>query len=882
MSSSNNHQPPKWLDRLFEWYCHPEQIEVLRGDLYELYQERMENGSKTRADLLFLINVLDLCRPFVMKKRSKNTQSNQMAMFKNYFKITYRNFTRQKVYSFLNVSGLAIGITCAILIFLYIQDELSYDRFHTKSDRIYRVLEHFESDGVGEHSASLPFPTGPTLKNDFPRQVEHVVRLFNFQSPTLALANREADKAFNESRLFFADSTFLSVFDFELIAGDRASALDEPNSILITKSMARKYFTGEDPMGKTLEYQGRQNLKVTGVLEDAPDNAHFQFDFIVSFSSLKPWFGGNYPRSWYWNPCWTYVVLEENTSEDDLASFFPDFVSKYFPEFIREDVDLELQPLHDIHLYSKLDYEIQANSNVANIYIFGSVAVFVLLIAGINFINLSTARATKRAKEVGVRKSLGSARSQLITQFVFESVVLTYLSVVIALVIVFLLLPPFNILVEKSITTGALFNSTFLLGLIGLGLVIGLLSGFYPAFVLSSFKSISVLKGAHQKTKGLNFRRVLVTAQFSISIFLIIGTIIGFNQLGFLQNQDNGFDQENIVMVPVIRSPMGQHYENFRSLALQSPHILSVTAVEEIVGAKHQVGNYQFEGMDKSRPFPRFNVRHDFAETMNIDLVAGRDYTRDMITDDTLALVVNESLVKAMDWGTPEEAINKRFYRRGELKGKVVGVLKDYHFVSKHHEIGPIVIDLNMNPRAFNLFIKYLAVKVDGQHVQEAVSDLESSWRELLPNRPFDFFFLDDQLNQSYKAEQKLSQVTIIFSVFAIFVACLGLFGLATFSIERRTKEIGVRKVLGITTAQIIVLLSKEFFYLIVIAFVVAIPVSYFFIQEWLNGFAFRIDLQFWPFIVAGMATMLIAGLTIAFHARRASAINPASTLKYE
>lgn len=875
----NEYRPPKWPDVFLGWFCHEDQLEILRGDVYELYEERIQNTKKWKADFLFLIDILGLCRPFAFKKRHQN--SNQIAMLKNYLKITYRNFIKQKVYSTLNVSGLAIGIACSILILMYINDELSYDKFHSKSHRTYRVLEKFESEGVGEHSASLPFPTGPALKNDFERQVEHVVRFFNFQSPSLALANKAAEKGFNESNIFFADSTFFDVFDFELISGNKETVLDDPNSIIITRSMAKKYFIDEDPMGKTLEFQGNQNLLVTGVMEDTPKNAHFQIDFVVSFSSLKQNFGGGYPTTWYWNPCWTYIVLEENTNKEEFEAQFPDFVQKYFPDFVKDDITLQLQPIEDIHLHSKLDYEIAANSDVKNVYIFGMVAIFVLLIASINFINLSTARANKRAKEVGVRKSLGSAKSQLINQFIIESILLTFASLLVAVAIVALVLPAFNQLTEKSVPLSILLEPVFLFGLIGSGLVIGLLSGFYPAFVLSSFKTVLVLKNGHLKTSGLNFRRILVTSQFSISIMLIIGTIIVLNQLDFLQNKDAGFNDENVVMVPVIQSPMGHHYENFKTTALQSPHIHSMTAVEEIVGAKFQVGNYTFEGMDKSKPFPRFNVRHDFISTMNIPLAAGRAYDQTVQTDDSLALVINETMAKTLGWN-PEDAIGKRFKFRGEFQGKIIGVVQDYNFASKHHPIAPLVITLNTNPGAFNLFIKYVAVKIDGRQTPNAITDLEKSWLAVMPERPFDFFFLDDRLNDSYKSEQKLSSVTLVFSLLAILVACLGLFGLATFSVEQRTKEIGVRKVLGINTSQIMTLLSREFMLLIAIAFLVAIPLSYYFLNEWLNGFAFRVNIEAWPFILAGIITFIISITTVAYHAMKASLINPVDTLKYE
>ncbi len=874
------YRPPRWPVWMLLKLCPDVHQDMLLGDLAELYEKRMKEQKKWKADLFYVLEALDLTwRSVAFERKIKN--SNTIAMLKNYFKITYRNFLRQKVYSLINLSGLAIGIACSILIFIFIHDELSYDTFHTKSKRIYRVLEKFESEGVGEHSASLPFPTGPALKTDFSRQIEHVVRFFNFQSPSLALANKAADKGFNEPNIFFADSTFFDVFDFELISGDKNTALDEPNTILITRSMARKYFEDEDPMGKTLEFQGKQNLIVKGVLEDTPTNAHFQFDFIVSFSSLKSSFGGGYPRSWYWNPCWTYIVLEEHTSKEDFEAQFPEFVLKYFPDFIKEDITLQLQPIEAIHLTSKLDYEITANSDAKNIYIFGVVAVFVLLIAAINFINLSTARANKRAKEVGVRKSLGSAKSQLINQFIFESIVYSFLSLLVALLIVLIVLPAFNQLTEKTVPYSILLEPIFSFGLLGLTLVIGILSGFYPAFVLSSFKAVAILKNSHLKTNGLNFRRVLVTSQFAISIMLIVGAFIVLKQLNFLQQKDAGFDEENIVMIPVIQSPMGQHYETFKTAALQHAAVKSMTAVEEIVGAKFQVGNYEFEGMDESKPFPRFNVRHDFISTMNISLAAGRPYDQAIQTDDSLALIVNETLVSNMNWSL-EEAVGKRFSYRGQMKGQVVGVVNDYNFTSKHHPIAPLVITLNTRPGAFNLFIKYVAVKVDGNQLEPALAALEDAWISVLPERPFDFFFLDDRLNDSYKSEQKLSSITLVFSLLAVAVACLGLFGLATFNVEQRTKEIGVRKVLGIETKGILKLLSREFMYLIGLAFLVAIPLSYYFLNAWLNGFAFRTTIEVWPFLIAGVLTFAISFLTIVYHALKASLINPVETLKCE
>ncbi|UXX78254.1 ABC transporter permease [Reichenbachiella carrageenanivorans] len=802
-------------------------------------------------------------------------------MLKNFFKIAYRNFMRQRVYSLVNTTGLAIGVVCFLLIFLYIHDELSYDTFHSKSDRTYRVIEHFESDGVGEHSASQPFPVGPTLQSEYPGQVEYMTRLFNFQSPFLALANRTLDRNFNEPNVFFVDSTFFDVFDYELVVGDKNTALDEPNAILITESMAKKYFSDQNPLGQNLQFQGEQNLVVKGVLADAPLNAHFQYDFLISFATLRTQYPNRVIKGWYWNPCWTYLVLKDQSEAVTLTSMFPDFVQKYFDEGVRDDVALELQPLTDIHLKSKLDYEIKANSNENNIYVFSAVAVFVLLIAVINFINLSTARATKRAKEVGIRKALGSLRQQLICQFVFESLLQTVFAIAIAMIGIVFLLPSFNALTEKSITLLTFWSPLYISAMLGLILFIGLIAGFYPAFVLSSFKTTEVIKGGKLNNHGIKFRRVLVVLQFSISMILIAGTIMAILQLNYLQDSDLGFDQKAVVMIPVIKTPIAQHYENMKSEMLSHATIRSVTALEEVLGAKHQVMNYEFEGTEKSRPYPRLFVRHDFLKTFDIPLLAGRAYDPSYVTDDSLALVVNETMIKQLGYGAAEQGVGKSVKLQGR-SGKIVGVVEDFNFTSKHHPMSPIAVDLWTAPFTFNLFMKYMAVKVDRDNLPASLVVIEKTWQKFIPSRPFEYFFLEDRLAASYKSEAKLSMITTVFSGLAILVACLGLFGLATFTMEQRTKEIGIRKVLGIKTREIVLLLSKDFMVLVGLSFIIAVPVAYVMIDWWLAGFAYRIDVVMWPFLVAGGATFSVAMLTVGIHSLKAATINPARTLKYE
>ncbi|MDN5213486.1 ABC transporter permease [Fulvivirgaceae bacterium BMA12] len=877
-------QPPKWACRFLEWYCNPQLLEEIQGDVYELYQRRLANKGRSVADRKFVWEVLRFFR-WSNIKRSKTTYhpSNNTAMLKNYLKVSWRSLVKNKGYTALNIAGLAVGICCFILISFYVEDELSYDRFHSQADQTYRVKEIFESDGVGERSASVPFPLAEALMTDYPSIVKNVVRFFNFQAPSVAVVNEENDQEFNESRLFFVDSTFFDIFDFKVLRGDIKTALSEPNSILLTESMAHKYFGDEEPLGKFLKLQGQENLKVTAIVEDTPLNAHFQFDFLVSFTTLKSFYDGQYPQSWYWNPCWTYLVLYKHRSPEDLEARFPEFVQKYFHQLIKDDVTLELQPLTDIHLHSDLDYEIQPNGNYANIRVFISIAIFVLLIACINFITLSTARAGKRAKEVGMRKAIGSHRNQLIKQFLIESLLLTVVAVGFALILLKVSLPFFNQLTEKSIAFNLLWNPLFVAGLVLLTFLIGIISGFYPAFVLSSFKAVKVLKSAQIGSNGVNFRKVLVVLQFSISIILIISAGTALKQLQLLRSNDTGFDQEHVLMIPVSRSPIAQHYEAYKNEVVRDASILSVTAVEEIIGAKHQVGNYQFEGNEESKPFPRLFIRHDFAKTFGVELVAGRDYSEDYPTDDTLALLVNEQLVKQQGWPSNEAAVGKKFRWFGDENGrKIVGVVKDFNFVSKHHPIRPLVLDLDLRDQAFDLFIKYMAVRISGQNVKASVARLEKVWKKNMPERPFDYFFLDENLKSLYKSEEKLSKVSVIFSGFAIFVACLGLFGLATFTAEQRKKEISIRKVLGGTVPHIVWLLTSNFSRLILIAFVISCPLAYWILNSWLSGFAYKIRIQPDVFMIAGAVALVVAVTTISYQAIRAAFTNPANVLKNE
>jgi len=872
--------PPKWADRFLEWYCNPSLLEEIQGDAYELFNRTLKNRNRKIANIQYVWNVLRFFR-WSNVKRSRSQPSTNFMMYRNYFTVFKRGFVRQKGYSFLNVFGLAIGIACFLLISLYIRDEYSFDKMHSKADRIYRIHEILQASGVGERSASQPFPVAEALINDYGSQIEKAVRFFNYQAPTLALATIDNKKEFNESRIFCTDSTFFDVFDFPLIEGNPKTALNRSQTIVLTQRMAKKYFGAENAVGKYLKFQGNMNLLITAVMEDVPLNTHFQFDALVSFRTLDQIYDPRVPQRWHWhwNPCWTYLLLKDARDVSGLQAAMPAFVTKYFPEFLRHDVTMELFPMTDIHLKSKMDYEIQPNSSLTTIYVFASIAIFVLLIACINFINLSTARAANRAKEVGMRKTLGGQRIQLITQFLFESILLCLLSVIISVAIVVIILPAFNIFTEKNIETIVLLEPFYLGLLILLPLSVGVISGIYPAFVLSAFKPISALK-ATNRDSGTLFRKALVVIQFSLSIILLVGTGVALDQLKMLRKSDTGFTRENVVMIPVIRSPVAQNYKSLKNEFLRNRNTVSVTAVEEVMGAKHQVGDYLFEGLTDSRPFPRLCVHHDFTKTFDIPMVAGRDFSEDVNTDDTLALVVNETFVKQMGWSSNEAAIGKKFGHKPNRR--IIGVVKDFNFTSRHQPIRPLVLELNTTPRAFDVRIKYMAVRIIGKDVPETIDWLAQQWKAQIPGWPFDYFFLENDLQKLYKSENMMSKITIVFSGLSMLVACLGLFGLSAFIAEQRKKEMSIRKVLGSSNTDIFVLFSKHFFGLILIATVVAFPLAYILMKQWLGSFAYQVNINLGLFVIAGLIAASIAFLTICYQAVRTANSNPAEVLKKE
>lgn len=808
-------------------------------------------------------------------------------LLKNYFFIALRNIFKYKIYSFINIVGLAIGITCTILILLYVTDEISFDKFHSKADRTYRVIEYIDP---AERSSSLPFPTSQAMLTDFPEYIENSVRFFNFQASTLAMeyAPENGQRVqFNEPNIYFADSSFFKVFDFNLLQGNPEDVLNKPFLVLVTQSTAKKYFGNDDPIGKTLRFEGQNDLTVAGILEDPPTNSHLKFDFLISFVTLNQLgFGPALTQNWYWNPCWTYITLKEGVSPATLQDRFPDFVQKYFHPAIKDMTRLELQPLTKIHLYSNLDYEMAANSDVTLVYVFAIIAIFILVIAGINFINLATARSMKRAREVGVRKVMGALPKQLIGQFLAESVVFSLIAIILAIPFVYLFLPGLNSIAAKEISFTFITSGVFWLALLAIIVLIGIVGGIYPALFLSSFQPVKVLSGKIGKVgSGAMLRKLLVVAQFAISGILIIGTIITYNQLNHLRNANLGFDKDQVVLVPIQRTPVTARYYQFKDRIKTDPNVLSVSAGNMVMGTETQTSSYIIEGKDKEIMMSTYFIEPEFASTLGMDFIAGRDFSSDFASDTAQGVggvVVNETFIKLAGWNDAETAIGKRV--TGTLEGelRIVGVVKDFHYTSLRQPVAPFLFVLNPNRQARQFFRSFLYVRIKGNNYKSAIAEIENVFSDYVPGRPFEYFFLDERINSQYKAEDSLGKIATVFSFMAIFVACLGLFGLSSFTAEQRTKEIGIRKVVGASVSTIVFLLSKQFLLLVAVANLIAWPTAYYVMNYWLSDFQTRIEISIVPFIIAAVFTFVIAFATMSFQAVKAAHTDPVKSLKYE
>ncbi|HET9486860.1 MAG TPA: ABC transporter permease [Chryseosolibacter sp.] len=800
-------------------------------------------------------------------------------MIKNYFKLAFRNIRKYKFFSAVNILGMSIGIAACLLILLYVVDELSYDRFHSNAERIYQVGLHAKIGDQDISVANTCPPMAETLVSEVPG-VEQATRIAGFWgTPTLKFG----DKAFTEDKIFHADSNFFSFFSFELVEGDPKTALQEPNSIVLTESIATKYFGNERALGKLMTVGGGQTYKVTGVTPDCPLNSHFIYKVLLSSRSVE-----QLERNvWLNNFLYTYFLLDEHTPLHAVEQKFPDLVTKYVgPEVERfmgvtmEQMDKQggaygyfTTPLTDIHLRAKTRDGLEPAGNITYVYFFGGIGVFIILIACINFMNLSTARSAGRAKEVGLRKTLGSLRGQMIRQFLAESTVYSFIAVMVALVLCYFLLPQFNLLSGKQLGMAVFAEPVFVVSIIFLVIFVGIVAGSYPAFYLTSFSAVEVLKGkvrAGMKSKGV--RSTLVVFQFALSIFLIIFTGIVYQQINYMQERNLGIDKHNVLVLPNA-GRLDKNRNAFKNEVLQQTGIVSASYTNNSFPGVNNTTVFKSAGSEQDHIMGVYYADYDHQDVIRFELSEGRYFSRDFPSDSS-AILLNEAAVREFGFKDPlqEELIYNDDGSSERLR--IIGVFKDFNFESLKSKIRPLAIRLTNE--SYQLMVRY-----DGSP-SESVASVEKLWKQHLPGEPFDYNFLDQNFDNLFRSEQRMGELFSVFSGLAIFIACLGLFALAAFMAEQRTKEIGIRKAMGATTTGLTLMLSREFTKLVIIAFVPAAVAAWFVVDSWLNGFAYRVDVNPMIFVGSGVIATAIAWFTVSFQSIKAATSNPVNSLRYE
>lgn len=799
-------------------------------------------------------------------------------MLFNYLKVALRNISKQKFYSLINILGLAIGLAICLIIMLFIKDELSYDRHHSNADRIYRALMVWgKQNGEGMRSPIGPYRLLPALKTDFP-ELDEVIRIVSASGSLVTYENVD----YQEEHMFFADKELFKMFDYELLQGDEETALAEPFTMILSESTAKKYFGTQDPMGKSLIVDGDQNVMITGVFKDNAHNSHLTADIFVSMETGKTVFNQLVLNNWGEGSSYTYILLPEGTTAGHLAERIPAFLEKNMGEGSSEGVGIDLQKMTDIHLYSNLPGEIQANSDIRYIYISSAIALFIILLASINYMNLATARSIKRALEIGVRKTLGAPRAALIGQFLSESVMIAVFSLVLAFALALLSLPAFNSFMDKQLTLNPLVNPEILLFFVGLTLLVGVISGSYPAFYLSSFQAMGVIReNFSQGTSGL-LRKFLVIFQFAISIILIFATVVVFRQWDFLKHKDLGMNQENLIMVPI---PDLDQYQSLKTQLLANPNILDVGASNKQLTGRLS-SNLGFKA-EQYEPDPNGNnsikivtTDHDFLRTLDVEFAAGRNFSREFVSDDTSAFILNQAAVDKIGW---EDAIGKWFetseFNNGgwvPRTGKVIGVIKNYNHESLYNDVQPVAYYVSKT------WLNWITIRLSGNNMTETMADIKTKWVQFASEELYDFSFLDDRIDEMYRTEERFFNIFTFFTLLAIFIAGMGILGLSAFMAEQRTKEIGVRRVFGASTGSLVLLLTKEFSRLLIIGFIISAPLAYWLLEDWLQDFTYRIQIGWLPFVAAGLVAVFMTFLTSGFQSLRAAMGSPIEALKYE
>ena len=817
-------------------------------------------------------------------------------MLKNYLKVAFRNLWKNKAFSSINIIGLSAGLAVCLLIVLYVKDELNYDRYLATADRVYRLDADILFNNTPFIAATAPEPLGPTLVKNYP-QIEQMTRLIDIGD----ILVKKDNQYIQEHNAIFADSTFFTVFPLPLISGNPTIALTEPHSLVIDESTARKYFNSTDVLGKTLRLNNTTDCKITAVIKDIPTQSHFHFHLIRPFRDS--WRGTEQDWPWLNNNTHTYILTRPGVSasfiNNGLGTVINDNLSKELEQDTHSTLsDLrkhgghfvyQAMPLTDIHLHSNKAFEFEANSNVAYIYIFSVIAVFILLIACVNFMNLSTARSANRAREVGIRKVVGSLRSNLIFQFLIESILISFLSLLLALILATTLLPLFNQLAGKQMTLNSLTTSWLLPQLIALALVVGCVAGSYPAFYLSAFRPIQVLKGTLSKGfKSSWLRSSLVVFQFAISVVLIVGTLVIYTQLDYIRKRNVGFNRDQVLVLHNT-DILGKQISVFRDDLRQLSGIENITVAADLPTARglNQIAWFRDPELDSKKALimTNFNIDENYIPTLGMQIVSGRNFSKDFPSDST-GLLLNEAAVQALGFKDPlKEVLYRPSYETGNshiiIRYHIVGVVKDFNYSTLHEKVGPLIVKLADSRGNWGSWSS-MAMRIHTQNIPGLVSQIEAKWKSMAAGHTFTYTFMDNDFNNIYTAEQHTGRLFFCFAAFAIFIACLGLFGLVTYAAEQRTKEIGIRKLLGARVGTIVTMLSKDFAKLIGIAALIAFPLAWWIMDQWLQSYAYRVSISWWIFALAGLVTISIALVTVGLQAIKAAIANPADSLRSE
>lgn len=881
-------QPPEWPQKFLLWFCREDLAEAILGDLVEIYERKHQQLGKKRADWLFVFHVILFFQPFAFKKTSQSTPSNHITMFRHFFKISWRSFGRNKAFSFISLLGLATGMVALLFIGEYVRFEESYDEFHQNGEHLYRLrAEGWHNDGRKWFQGTANFPVaGPQVAEKVP-EVVAFTRLKAIEA--IMSPQGEKQKSYKETDMYYADSSFLEMFSFPLVLGDPGIALKEPNSIVLTTSMALKYFGKTDVLGQYLVKNQEESLTITGVLQDVPENSHLEFDFLISYYTEKD---PNYYENWGWTDFYTYVQVSPGADITQLHDQFDEILHERKGEYY-ENVDAKefwrLQALNQIHLHSGFNNKAGLDGQANIIHLLLAIGIFVMILAWINFVNISTARAIERGIEVGVRKAIGATRMQVIAQFLIEAFLLNGLAMLAAVLIVKALGPTFSVFTGHAATVEIWQQSLFWKTALGVWVLGSIASGFYPAFVMSSFRPVSVLKGKRMPGGSFSLlRKGLVVFQFAMSIGLVIGTVSIYRQIQFMRSQNLGFRMDQIYTLHgpqafPIDSTFAEHLTTFRTDLLTNPRVQQFTASQSVPGfGVSSWGGYIRRGDrdgSHAKTYQIMQMDDKFLETYDRELIAGRNFSRDR-TADRESVIISEKALQDLEFESPESAIGQMIFcplygSYDGTKAQVIGVVKDHHQYSLRSDYQPIIYTYSQaSPEFFSLLL-------DTEDLNGSLSYIRETWREHFGAEPFDGFFLDEQFNRSYQADLLFGNICALFAGLAIFIALLGLFGLSTYMTIQRTKEISIRKVLGANVPNIVSLLSRQYLLLVFLSGVTSVPFAYWAVQKWLEGFAFHMSTHPMLFIIPVIATVMIAALAVSWQTIKSARTNPADSLRH-